>query len=70
MAGQERRYSFKTLLSFDNHSNKTSGGKSIPNKKFNKSKEIFKAIETNWREPETYSPAVNMLIHNVPKRRT
>lgn len=27
----------KSLLPFDNHSNKTSSGKSIPNKKFNKS---------------------------------
>lgn len=70
MAGQERRESFKILLSFNNHSNKTSGGKSIPNKKFNKSKEIFKATETNWRKPQTYSPALNMLIQNVPERRT
>jgi len=46
-AWQGRRDSFKTLLSFDNHTNKTSGGKSIPNKKFNKSKEIFKATEAN-----------------------
>lgn len=47
-AWQGRRDSFKALLSFDNRSNKTSSGKSIPNKKFNKSKEIFKATETNW----------------------
>lgn len=38
----------KSLLPFDNHSNKTSGGKSIPNKKFNKSKKIFKTTETSW----------------------
>lgn len=47
-AWQERRESFKTLSSFDNHNNKTSGGKSIPSKKFNKSTEMFQATETNW----------------------